>query len=48
MMLVRFDSQYSVIEPGRGFLLTVTAAPSGKTLLNAIEYNYMNSLKMFF
>nr|XP_034322363.1 uncharacterized protein LOC117688412 [Crassostrea gigas] len=28
MMLVRFDSQYSVIEPGRGFLLTVTAAPS--------------------
>lgn len=38
MMIVRFDSQYSVIKPGRGFLLTVTAAPSGKTLLNAIKY----------
>lgn len=47
MMLVRFDSQYSVIEPGRGFLLTVTAAPSGKTLLNAIEYIWI-AWKCFF
>lgn len=31
MMVVRFDSeQYSVVPPGKGFSMTVTAEPSGK------------------
>uniref|UniRef100_K1QFR4 Uncharacterized protein n=1 Tax=Magallana gigas TaxID=29159 RepID=K1QFR4_MAGGI len=46
MMLVRFDSQYSVIKPGRGFLLTVTAAPSANaTVTDSFERDFTTLMR---
>lgn len=50
VMILRFDSAlYNAVRPGKGFTLTATAAPSGKTyyflkhLLFRFNYNYKRS-----
>lgn len=47
VMIVRFDSAlYDAVRPGKGFTLTATAAPSGKTYNHLkhllIRFNYNN------
>lgn len=54
MMVVRFDSeQYSVVPPGKGFSMTVTAEPSGKIrvfiilLMNYFSWKYLSKLLFY-
>lgn len=51
MMVVRFDSeQYSTVNPGKGFSMTVTAEPSGiiTILIISLKDVFLKSLYLQF